>query len=77
MVAILNSVPMVYCGRYAIDAVVLPKCLRLNLEMLNSVVNLDLGFECAIYYWRNDGIYGMESMRFEQHLVELVGFDFD
>lgn len=74
---ILDLVPMVYCVRCANDAVVLPKCSRLNSGMLNSVVDLDLGFECAIYYWRNDGIYGMESMRFEQHLVELVDCDFD
>lgn len=71
----LNLVPMVYCARCV--SVVWPKCLTLNLVMSNSVVNSDLDFECAIYYWRNGGIYGMESLGFEQRSAVLVDFGFD
>lgn len=75
MVAILDSVPMVYCARCV--NVVLPKCLMLNLVMSNLVVNSDLDFECAIYCWHNGGIYGMESLGFGQHSAELANFGFD
>lgn len=71
----LDLVPMGYCVRYA--NAVLPKCLMPNLVMSNSVVNLDLDFECAIYCWHSDGICGMVWLEFVQRSAVLAGSGFD